>query len=236
MPLCECAARPGFQISLESNRTFLISGLHDNVDAPRSSGRRMRATSSVVGRKSRGDVRCQPRVVARWLDLAFQNVDEALAGGHVGRRGAKQLPSEGERHSEDFPRRPGLCTHFLHRVADKGGRVFSLCLYPNELDWLANRSTFAVSLLRWAPFAAVGTSSLGLPPVARSRSRRAKGGGPDQCQLEPHRTLAEGGRGTSGSVGLLGAMVPRTPKMCPASSDVAPTDMIATLRTSLTLH
>ena len=82
MPFRKRAARSGLEVSLELRRAFLIREFHGSNESPRTSRRRVRRDTFIVGSNSIADVRRQTRVVASGDAFTLQNVDEALLGGH----------------------------------------------------------------------------------------------------------------------------------------------------------
>ena len=76
MPLRECHAGAALQVPLERYGAMLIGELNDDVDNPWSVLRRVWTPSGVVRVEPCREVRCQACVVARWIGLASENVDD----------------------------------------------------------------------------------------------------------------------------------------------------------------
>ena len=82
MPFRKRATRASLEVSLELHRAFLIRKFYSRNESPRTSRRRVRRDTLIVGSNSIADVRRQTRGVASGDAFTLQDVDEALLGGH----------------------------------------------------------------------------------------------------------------------------------------------------------
>ncbi len=129
MPVSECASRSGFQIPFESDRSFLVRKLHNDVNTPGTTRCGVRAAAGIVGLESGCNVGRQACVVTIRIGLASNDVDESLHGAQR----ANQEPRGNQAESSDLGLREIGCVTTAV-VASRGG----LRLHEG---WLANRSS-----------------------------------------------------------------------------------------------
>ena len=78
MPLGERAARAGFQIAFEGQRSRFVTKCDDNVEFPRAIPRRVDAFASVMRTESRPQAGCDACIVATLMSEAPDHVDESF--------------------------------------------------------------------------------------------------------------------------------------------------------------
>ena len=85
------AARPGFQVSLERERSLLGGELHDDIDLPWPPARRMEAAADIVRLEPGAPVAGDTGVITRRVSATAEHVDAAPRYPHA-RRAARLVP------------------------------------------------------------------------------------------------------------------------------------------------
>ena len=78
MAVRERDARSRFQVTLEGERTFLVSELDDDINRPRTEFGRMRTLSGVVTREPRSHICRNTCVVARRCVVVLEHIHKPL--------------------------------------------------------------------------------------------------------------------------------------------------------------
>ena len=77
------AARPGFQISLERDRSLLVGELHDDIDPPWSSTRRVKAATGIVRLEPGAPITGDAGVIPPRVSTTTEHVDAAPRHPHT---------------------------------------------------------------------------------------------------------------------------------------------------------
>ena len=158
----------------------------------------MRRACGIMGGKTVGDVRRHAGVVAGWRHPGFQDVNEPFRGSHA-RQVARWLPVETSNTSRALSRK-------TDEGANRSCREMPVVRAQNPLPWAGPPSllrSYGGHPSRVGAFARCVRETLARIPCegwlateARSEFLRAKGGGPEQRQLEPGRKFVESHRGS----------------------------------------